>query len=85
MKIKNYDTPTACKKNYYFSEKKKAIAFLLDCLNIRKLSQSKPQLSLHNHVSCNLKKTMNINKEAFEYAIQKIDDGFIFMTLQLVF
>ena len=51
MKIKNYDTPTACKKNYYFSEKKKAIAFLLDCLNIRKLSQSKPQLSLHNHVA----------------------------------
>ena len=58
MKIKNYDTPTACKKNYYFSEKKKAIAFLLDCLNIRKLSQSKPQLSLHNHVVVRqLKKT----------------------------
>ena len=56
MKIKNYDTPTACKKNYYFSEKKKAIAFLLDCLNIRKLSQSKPQLSLHNHVASNIKK-----------------------------
>ena len=53
MKIKNYDTPTACKKNYYFSEKKKAIAFLLDCLNIQKLSQSKPQLSLHNHVGNN--------------------------------
>ena len=53
MKIKNYDTPTACKKNYYFSEKKKAIAFLLDCLNIRKLSQSKPQLSLHKHVTIN--------------------------------
>jgi len=53
MKIKNYDTPTACKKNYYFSEKKKAIAFLLDCLNIQKLLQSKPKLSLHNHVSTN--------------------------------
>jgi hypothetical protein len=53
MKIKNYDTPTTCKKNYYFSEKKKASAFLLDCLNIRKLSQSKPQLSLHNHVGNN--------------------------------
>ena len=59
MKIKNYDTPTACKKNYYFSEKKKAIAFLLDCLNIRKLSQSKPQLSLHNHVVVNFPKPMN--------------------------
>ena len=56
MKIKNYDTPTACKKNYYFSEKKKAIAFLLDCLNIRKLSQSKPQLSLHKHVVKHLRK-----------------------------
>ena len=63
MKIKNYDTPTACKKNYYFSEKKKAIAFLLDCLNIRKLSQSKPQLSLHNHVVLHTKKPrMEINK-----------------------
>jgi len=49
MKIKNYDTPTACKKITTLV-KKKAIAFLLDCLNIRKLSQSKPQLSLHNHV-----------------------------------
>ena len=30
---------------------------MLDCLNIRKLSQSKPQLSLHNHVgsNCSLK------------------------------
>jgi len=27
MKIKNYDTPTACKKNYYFSEKKKGYCF----------------------------------------------------------
>jgi hypothetical protein len=30
---------------------------LLDCLNIRKLSQSKPQLSLHNHVVSHLRKT----------------------------
>jgi hypothetical protein len=27
MKIKNYDTPTACKKNYYFSEKKRLLLF----------------------------------------------------------
>jgi hypothetical protein len=54
MKIKNYDTPTACKKNYYFSEKKKAIAFLLDCLNIRKLLQSKPQQTIYNHVGNNI-------------------------------
>jgi hypothetical protein len=27
---------------------------LLDCLNIRKLLQSKPQLSIHNHVGHNI-------------------------------
>ena len=75
MKIKNYDTPTACKKNYYFSEKKKAIAFLLDCLNIRKLSQSKPQLSLHNHVGKHLKnRTMKIKFNDIEKSIE-IKDG----------
>ncbi len=70
MKIKNYDTPTACKKNYYFSEKKKAIAFLLDCLNIRKLSQSKPQLSLHNHVRHKHKK-LNINNYKIKNIMKK--------------
>ena len=33
---------------------------MLDCLNIRKLSQSKPQLSLHNHVACNFMKITTV-------------------------
>jgi hypothetical protein len=36
---------------------------LLDCLNIRKLSQSKPQLSLHNHVRGNLTNQQNLKTE----------------------
>jgi hypothetical protein len=34
---------------------------LLDCLNIRKLSQSKPQLSLHNHVGSNISASQQIH------------------------
>jgi hypothetical protein len=47
-------------------KKKKAIAFLLDCLNIRKLSQSKPQLSLHNHVASNWRKPLRSVKFAVQ-------------------
>ena len=41
---------------------------MLDCLNIRKLSQSKPQLSLHNHVVNNAEK----NRDSLKNLLTKL-------------